>query len=158
MECHEIKINDIPNNKMFYIDKSYIKYNLKKCFDINYEVEDLSESQKYMNINIKMINNNEYFEKIKKIIEYIEIKINTNDNNFEWIGIYSAIFKNLNEIKSDEETIKTFNCLIDDKSFSLSDKNEDLNLNHFIFNVKIINSNCIYQFENFPFDIYYKIK
>ena len=77
---HEIKINDIPNNKMFYIDKSYIKYNLKKCFDINYEVEDLSESQKYMNINIKMINNNEYFEKIKKIIEYIEIKINTNDN------------------------------------------------------------------------------
>ena len=155
---HEIKINDIPFNKTFYIDKSYIKYNLKNCFDINYVVEDLNENQKYININIKMISNNEYFEKIKQIIEYIEIKTKINNNNFEWIGIYSIVFNNLNETKSDEENIKTFNCLIDDKNYSLNDKNGNINLNCFIFNVKIVNSNCIYQFENIPYDIYYKIK
>ena len=86
------------------------------------------------------------------------IKTKINNNNFEWIGIYSIVFNNLNETKSDEENIKTFNCLIDDKNYSLNDKNGNINLNCFIFNVKIVNSNCIYQFENIPYDIYYKIK
>ena len=152
---HEIKINELPSNQMFYIDKSYIKNNLSKCFQINFESEDLGENQKYMNINIQMIRNNEFFEKIKQIIEYIEIKVNKNANNFEWIGINSTIFNDLNELKLDEKNIKTFNCLIDNESYSLSDKKGDINLNQFIFYVKIRNSNYVYQFTNFPYDIYY---
>ena len=102
-----------------------------------------------------MIRNNEFFEKIKQIIECIEIKVNKNANNFEWIGINSTIFNDLNELKLDEKNIKTFNCLIDNESYSLSDKKGDINLNQFIFYVKIRNSNYVYQFTNFPYDIYY---
>ena len=150
---HEIKVNELPNNQMFYIDKSYIKNNLSKCFIINFEDEDLGEKQKYISINIQMIRNG-YLEKIKHIIEYIEIKVNKNVNNFEWIGINSTIFNDLSELKSEENNIKTFNCLIDNDSYSLTDKKRDLNLNQFIFYVKIKNSNNIHQFTNFPYDIF----
>jgi len=150
---HEIKVNELPNNQMFYIDKSYIKNNLSKCFQINFEDEDLDEKQKYISINIQMIRNG-YLEKIKHIIEHIEIKVNKNVNNFEWIGINSTIFNDLSELKSEENNIKTFNCLIDNDSYSLTDKKRDLNLNQFIFYVKIKNSNNIYQFTNFPYDIF----
>ena len=75
--------------------------------------------------------------------------------NFEWIGLSSTILQKLNSIKEDEEIIKTFNCLIDKKCFSLNDKKRDLNLNHFNFSVKLINSNSVYQFFDFPYNIYY---
>ena len=154
---HEIKMNDITLNNMYYFDKNYLKNILKNCFDINYDVEELNEGLKYFNIYIKMIKNSEHFEKIKKIVDYIEIKVNTNNNNFEWIGINSSIFKNLDKEKNDNENIKTFNCLIDDKSFSLIDKNKEINLNQFIFSVKILNSDKVYEFNDFPFIIYYSI-
>ena len=154
---HEIKTSDIPLNNMYYFDKNYLKNILKYCFDINFDVEELNEGLKYFNIYIKMIKNSEHFEKIKKIIDYIEIKVNTNNNNFEWIGINSSIFKNLDKEKNDNENIKTFNCLIDGKSFSLIDKNKEINLNQFIFSVKILNSDKVYEFNDFPFIIYYSI-
>ena len=152
---HEIKINDIPNDKMFYIDKLYLKNFLIKCFNINFEAEDIDDEKKYLNIKIKLLNNNEFFDRVKQMIDYIEIKVNLNDNNFEWIGLSSTILQKLNSIKEDEEIIKTFNCLIDKKCFSLNDKKRDLNLNHFIFSVKLINSNSVYQFFDFPYNIYY---
>ena len=153
---HEIKINDLPLNKMLHIDKAYLKNNLIKCFDINYEVEDLNDGIKCIHINIKMINFLEYFEKRKHIIEYIEIKVN-NDNNFDWIGISSTFYNDLNSIKDKEEIIKSFDCLIDERNYSLSDKNGAINLNQFIFSVKIMNSNIIYQFTEFPYNIYYSL-
>ena len=153
---HEIKINDLPLNKMLHIDKAYLKNILIKCFDINYEVEDLNDGIKCIHINIKMINFLEYFEKRKHIIEYIEIKVN-NDNNFDWIGISSTFYNDLNSIKDKEEIIKSFDCLIDERNYSLSDKNGAINLNQFIFSVKIMNSNIIYQFTEFPYNIYYSL-
>ena len=154
---HEIKINDKPPEQKFYIDKSYLKNNLKKSFNINYKVEDLCEKQKYININIKILDNNEYFEKIKQIIEYIEIKVKTNNNNFDWIGVHSTLFNNFNQIQNEKNAIKTFFCLIDEKSFSFNDKNGNINLNQFEFFVKIKNSNLIYQFDEFPYDIYFRL-
>ena len=151
---HEIKIDEIPFLKTFYIDNLYLKHLLQKVFNINYEVEDFEENQKYITININLLNNNENFEKIGKIVEYIEIKVNDNDNNFEWIGLYSTKFKNLTKINNDDN-IKTFNCIIDGRSCSLNDKKNEINLNHFIFMVKIKNSNIMYQYTDFPYSLYY---
>ena len=151
---HEIKIKDIPFMKTYYVDNLYLKNNLIKVFNISYEVEDFEEDQKYITININLLNNNEYFEKIRNIIDYIEIKVDENDNNFEWIGLYSTKFKNLMNISNDDN-IKSFNCIIDGRSCSLNDKKNEINLNHFIFLVKIKNSNIIYQYEDFPYSIYY---
>jgi hypothetical protein len=151
---HEIKIEEIPNSKTFYIDNLYLKHLLQKVFNINYEVEDFEENQKYITININLLNNNDNFEKIGKIVEYIEIKVNDNDNNFEWIGLYSTKFKNLTKINNDDY-IKTFNCIIDGRSCSLNDKKNEINLNHFIFMVKIKNSNIMYQYTDFPYSLYY---
>ena len=153
---HEIKINDIPLNKSYYIDKTYIRNNLVKCFEINYESKDIDEKQKYVSINIKITNNSEYFQNINKIIDYIEIKIDTNKNNFEWIGIFSSIFNNLEQIENEDDSVKTFNCLIDENSFSLNDKKGEINLNQFIFSIKVKDSNYIYEFNEFPYAIYYK--
>ena len=147
----------MPLNNKYYLDKNFLKSILKKCFYINYETEELNEGLKYININIKLIKNNEFFEKIKNIIEFIEVKVNKNNNNFDWIGIHSIIYKNLEQEKIDVDNIKTFNCLINDKSFSLSDKNNSINLNQFIFSVKIQNSDIIYSFTDFPFIIYYSV-
>ena len=151
---HEIKINQIPFMKTFYIDNFYLKTNLVNYFNINYEVEDFDENQKYVTININLLNNLENFEKIGKIIDYIEIKVDESDNNFEWMGLYSTKFKNVMEI-NDEDNIKVFNCIIDEKSCSLTDKKNEINLNHFIFFVKIKNSSIIYQYTEFPYAIYY---
>ncbi len=151
---HEIKINQIPFMKTFYIDNFYLKTNLVNYFNINYEVEDFDENQKYVTININLLNNLENFEKIGKIIDYIEIKVDESDNNFEWMGLYSTKFKNVMEI-NDEDNIKVFNCIIDEKSCSLTDKKNEINLNHFIFFVKIKNSSIIYQYTQFPYAIYY---
>ena len=151
---HEIKIKEIPFMKTFYVDNLYLKNYLSKFFTINYEVEDFDDGQKYITIKVNLLNNNKNFEKIGNNIEYIEIKVDNNDNNFEWIGLYSTKFKNIMEIDEDE-SIKTFNCIIDGKSCSLSDKLNEINLNHFIFLVKIRNSNIIYQYTEFPYCIYY---
>ena len=151
---HEIKIKEIPFMKTFYVDNLYLKNYLSKYFTINYEVEDFDEDQKYITINISLLNNNQNFEIIGKNIEYIEIKVDDSDNNFEWIGLYSTKFKNVME-KGEDENIKAFNCIIDSKSCSLSDKVNGINLNHFIFLVKIRNSNIIYQYNEFPYCIYY---
>ena len=151
---HEIKIKEIPFMKTFYIDNLYLKNNLVNYFNINYEVEDFEEKQKYVTINIYLLNNLENFEKIGKIIDYIEIKVDESDNNFEWMGLYSTKYKNIMK-SNDEENKKVFNCLIDDKSCSLSDKKNEINLNHFIFYVKIKNSNIVYQYTEFPYAIYY---
>ena len=104
-----------------------------------------------------MIKNNEYYEKIKNIIEFIEVKINKNNNNFDWIGKYSSIYKDLEQDKIDDDNIKIFNCLINDKMFSLNDKKNSINLNQFIFSVKIKNSDIIYHFTDFPSIIYYYV-
>ena len=152
---HEIKIDDISFNQMLYIDKDYLKNILIKCFDINYEVDEVIDEEKYININIKMINNIEYFHNLNQMIEYIEIKVNNNDNNFEWIGIYSTVFKDLDLLEENKEYIKTFNCLINNGSYSLSDNKEKINLNQFDFYVKIKNSDNIFQFNNFPYNVYY---
>ena len=151
---HEIKIMEVPFMKTYYIDNLYLKNNLIKYFNINYEVEDFEENQKYVTININLLNYLENFEKIGKIIDFIEIKVDESDNNFEWMGLYSTKFKNV-MIKNDEENKKVFNCLIDGKSCSLSDKKNEINLNHFIFFVKIKNSNIVYQYTEFPYAIYY---
>ena len=154
---HEIKFNDIDLNNKYYLDKNHLKSILKNCFSINYNTEDLNEGLKYINIYIKMIKNNEYYEKIKNIIEFIEVKINKNNNNFDWIGKYSSIYKDLEQDKIDDDNIKIFNCLINDKSFSLNDKKNSINLNQFIFSVKIKNSDIIYHFTDFPSIIYYYV-
>ena len=151
---HEIKIKETTSMKSFYVDNLYLKNLLQKVFNINYEVEDFEEDQKYITINIKLLNDNENFERIGKIIEYIEINVNCNDNNFEWIGLCSTKFKNLLKINNDD-SMKTFNCIIDGKSCSLNDKKNEINLNHFIFAVKIKNSDLIYQYTDFPYSIYY---
>ena len=151
---HEIKINKIPFMKTFYVDNLYLKNNLMKYFNINFEVEDFDDNQKYITINIQLLNDNENFEKIGKIIDYIEIKVDDSDNNFEWIGLYSTKFKNVMKINK-EENIKYFNCILNRESCSLSDKKNEINLNHFIFLVKIKNSNLIYQYNDFPYSIYY---
>ena len=140
---------------MLYIDKDYLKNILIKCFDINYEVDEVIDEEKYININIKMINNMEYFHNLKQMIEYIEIKVNNNDNNFEWIGIYSTVFKDLDLLEENKEYIKTFNCLINNCSYSLSDNKEKINLNQFDFYVKIKNSDNIFQYNDFPYNVYY---
>ena len=152
---HEIKIDDISFNQMLYIDKDYLKNILIKCFDINYEIDEVIDEEKYININIKMINNMEYFHNLKQMIEYIEIKVNNNDNNFEWIGIYSTVFKDLDLLEENKEYIKTFNCLINNGSYSLSDNKEKINLNQFDFYVKIKNSDNIFHFNDFPYNVYY---
>ena len=151
---HEIKIKQTPFMKTFYIDNLYLKNNLIKFFNINYEVEDFDNEQKYITININLLNNNENFEKIGKIIDYIEIKIDDKDNNFEWLGLCYTKFKNIMEINNDENK-KIFNCIIDEKSCSLSDKKNEINLNHFIFYVKVKNSNIIYEYTEFPHALYY---
>ena len=151
---HEIKIKQIPFMKAFYVDNIYLKNNLIKYFSINYEAEDFDEEQKYITININLLNNNENFEKIGNNIEYIEIKVDEGDNNFEWMGLYSTKFKDILAINNEEKT-KVFNCIIGKKSCSLSDKKNEINLNHFIFLVKIKNSNTIYQYTEFPYALYY---
>jgi hypothetical protein len=151
---HEIKINQIPYKNKYYVDNLYLKNNLVKFFNMNYDVEDFDDNQKYITININLLNNDENFEKIGNFIEYIEIKIDNTDNNFEWVGLYSTKIKNVMD-KNETENKKVFNCLIDNKSRSLSDKKNELNLNHFIFLIKIKNSSIIYQYTNFPYSIYY---
>ena len=153
---HEIKFNVSLNNN-YYFDKNNLKSILKNCFSINYDSEDINKELKYINIYIKMIKNNEYFEKIKNIIDFIEVKVNKNNNNFDWIGIHSSIYKDLEQEKIDDDNVKTFNCLINDKSFSLNDKKNSINLNQFTFSVKIQNSDIIYQFTDFPSIIYYSV-
>ena len=153
---HEIKFNVSLNNN-YYFDKNNLKSILKNCFSINYDSEDINKELKYINIYIKMIKNNEYFEKIKNIIDFIEVKVNKNNNNFDWIGIHSSIYKDLEQKKIDDDNVKTFNCLINDKSFSLNDKKNSINLNQFTFSVKIQNSDIIYQFTDFPSIIYYSV-
>ena len=153
---HEIKFNVSLNNN-YYFDKNNLKSILKNCFSINYDSEDINKELKYINIYIKMIKNNEYFEKIKNIIDFIEVKVNKNNNNFDWIGIHSSIYKDLEQEKIDDDNVKTFNCLINDKSFSLNDKKKSINLNQFTFSVKIQNSDIIYQFTDFPSIIYYSV-
>ena len=151
---HEIKINKIPYMNKYYVNNSYLKNNLTKFFNMNYDVEDFEDNQKYITINISLLNNDENFEKIGNIIEYIEIKVDNTDNNFEWVGLYATKIKNVLD-KNETENKKTFNCLIDNKSRSLSDKKNEINLNHFIFLIKIKNSSIIYQYTNFPYSIYY---
>ena len=151
---HEIKINKMPFKNKYYVDDLYLKNNLINFFNMNYDVEDFDDNQKYITININLLNNDENFEKIGNFIEYIEIKIDNTDNNFEWVGLYSTKIKNVMD-KNETENKKVFNCLIDNKSRSLSDKKNELNLNHFIFLIKIKNSSIIYQYTNFPYSIYY---
>lgn len=151
---HEIKIIHIPFMKTYYVDNLYLKNNLIKFFDMNYDIEDFDDNQKYITINITLLNNDENFEKIGNIIDYIEIKVDDTDNNYEWVGLYDTKIKNVMD-KNETENKKVFHCLIDSKSRSLSDKKNELNLNHFIFLIKIKNSNIIYQYTNFPYSIYY---
>jgi len=151
---HEIKINQTTYKNQYYVDNLHLKNNLIKFFNMNYEVEDFDDNQKYISINISLLNNDENFETIGNIIEYIEIKVDNTDNNFEWVGLYDTKIKNVMD-KNETENKKVFNCLIDNKSCSLSDKKNEINLNHFIFLIKIKNSNLIYQYTNFPYSIYY---
>lgn len=151
---HEIKINQTTYKNQYYVDNFHLKNNLIKFFNMNYEVEDFDDNQKYISINISLLNNDENFETIGNIIEYIEIKVDNTDNNFEWVGLYDTKIKNVMD-KNETENKKVFNCLIDNKSCSLSDKKNEINLNHFIFLIKIKNSNLIYQYTNFPYSIYY---
>ena len=151
---HEIKIKDIPFMKTFYVDNLYLKNNLIEFFNINYEAEEFDNDQKYITININLLKNKENFEKIAKIIEYIEIIVDNTDNNFEWMGLSSTKFRNIMQINEDEN-LKVFNCIINEKSCSLTDKQNEINLNHFIFFVKIKNSNIIYKYTEFPNALYY---
>ena len=151
---HEIKIKNTPFMRTFYIDSLYLKNNLRELFTINYEAEDFGEEQKYITININLLNKKDNFKNLGNIIEYIEIKVDNADNNFDWIGLSSTKFKNIMNI-NDNENAKIFNCIIDEKSCSLTDKQNEINLNHFIFLVKIKNSNLIYKYTEFPNAIYY---
>ena len=151
---HEIKIEDIPLKKTFYVDNLYLKNTLIEFCTIGYEIEDYEGDQKYISVNINLLNNKDNFEKIAKIIEYIEIKVDNSDNNFEWMGLYSTKFTNILKLNNNEN-LKVFNFIINRKSWSLTDKQNEINLNHFIFLVKIKNSDIIYKYTEFPNAIYY---
>lgn len=152
---HEINNKQIDNMKNYYIDNSSLREKLKDHFKIKFDFENLDDNQKYFSIHLIMFNFDESFFNFINIIEYIEVKINEDNNNFEWIGLSITRF-NLPEKIDDNEKVKTFNYVIDANSKTLSDKKGAINLNQFIFYVKIKNSNNINQYIDFPYAIYYK--
>ena len=117
---NNILIND------YYIDKNYCLDILKECIKITRKIEDLDEKNIYSTFLFK-VNFKQYSIFLSKIIEFIDIDIDQN-NNLEWIGLTKYKLQNI----SNEEKIFEF--------YAIQDKSEQNSfLYYFIFTVKINN-------------------
>ena len=118
---NNILIND------YYIDKNYCLDILKECIKITRKIEDLDEKNIYSTFLFK-VNFKNYSNFLSKIIEFISIDIEQN-NNLEWIGLTSYKLENI----SNEEKIFEFNAI--------QEKNEQFSFLYFFnFTVEIKNS------------------
>ena len=122
------KLNDdILNLNDFYIDKNFCLDILKDSIKITRKNEDLDEKNIYSTFLFK-VNFKNYSNFLSKIIEFIIINIDQN-NNLEWIGLTSYKLENI----SNEEKIFEFNAI--------QEKNEQFSFLYFFnFTVEIKNS------------------